>query len=43
MPNSVKREQIQLISEVVAATDRYLAFVDDQATVRNFLDDQEIR
>ena len=42
-PSSMRREQIQLISEVVVATNRYSAFVDDRATVRCFLDDQEIR
>ena len=40
-PSSMRREQIQLISEVVAATDRYSAFVDDRATIRYLLDDQE--
>ena len=39
---SVRREQMQLISEVVVATNRYSAFMDDRATVCYFLDDQEI-
>ena len=41
-PSSVRMEQIQLIFEVVAATNRYSTSMDDRATVRYFLDDQEI-
>ena len=41
-PSSMRREQIQLISEVVAAIDQYSTSVDHQATIHCFLDDQEI-
>ena len=43
MPSSVRREEMQLIYEVVVATNRYSASMDDRATVLCFLDDQEIR
>lgn len=41
MPSSVSREQIQITSVEVFATERYSVSVDDPATPFCFLDDQE--